>query len=92
MSYAERISDKSDPQHNFTGIIARLVLADDRVIEKQVIITGLPHERERHLGAFVMLAPEEAGLLDASVWTRSKQIALRGEWFDSVSSQYLENQ
>jgi hypothetical protein len=59
VSYAERLAAKDD-RYFFTGTIARLVLGDK--IEERVIVSGLPHGREKQ-GGFDTLPHQPNGLV-----------------------------
>lgn len=50
VSYAERLFDRTDPRRYFTGTVARLTIVDDSVHKTEVVVTGLPHGRERQGG------------------------------------------
>jgi hypothetical protein len=59
VSYAERLAAKDD-RHYFTGTIARLVLGAN--IDEHVVVTGLPHGREKQ-GGFDTLPHQPNGLV-----------------------------
>jgi hypothetical protein len=59
VSYAERLAAKDD-RHYFTGTIARLALGEK--IDEQVVVTGLPHGREKQ-GGFDTLPHQPNGLV-----------------------------
>jgi len=61
VSYAERLAAKDDPRRFFTGTIARLAIGEGGV-EERVLVTGLPHGRERQ-GGFETLPHQPNGLL-----------------------------
>ncbi|MDF1815231.1 MAG: Ig-like domain-containing protein [Verrucomicrobiales bacterium] len=47
VSYAERLTPKRNPGHFFTGEIAKLTIKEKKLTGNQVIVTGLPHGREK---------------------------------------------
>lgn len=49
-----------------------------------------PTSPERRFSSFVISAPEDADLLDASNWTRSNRIAFRREWLQTRNEEWLE--
>lgn len=46
VSYAERLTAKTDPRYFFTGKISRLRIGDSKILEEHVVVSGLPHGRE----------------------------------------------
>ena len=49
-----------------------------------------PSAPEREFRAFMMSAPEESDLLDASSWTRTNQIVFQKKWLNTRNAEWLE--
>ena len=64
LSYAQRLYDKHDKENRrqyFTGEVAKWEIRGDQIVSQQVVLTGLPHGRERQ-GGFDTLPHQPNGL------------------------------